>query len=263
MNLRVDTLTVSRAGKTILDGTGFTAPAGKLTGLIGPNGAGKSTLLHATLGLVPGSGAVTFAGHDLLALPRRDRARLAALVEQSAGTEERLSVRDVVALGRIPFEPAWSADTTPADDAIIASALAETGMDAFAARRFSTLSGGEQQRVHLARALAQQPQLLLLDEPTSHLDIRAQLELLALLRCKAATGTTILLALHDLNLAARFCDHLVVLAAGRIVAEGAPSAVLTPALIQTVYGVAARLLHDPETGQTHIVLDASPAHKPD
>src|SRR5690606_6667144 len=187
---------------------------------------------------------VRFEGQDLMAMTRRDRARLAAFVEQSANTEERLSVRDVVALGRIPFQSALASANGAEDQAVIAAALAETGMTAFAARRFDTLSGGEQQRVHIARALAQTPHLLLLDEPTSHLDISAQLQLLALLRRKAMAGTTVLLALHDLNLAARFCDHLVVLKAGTLAAEGAPARVLDPALLHHVYGVRARLLHD-------------------
>src|SRR5690606_6015064 len=153
----------------------FAAPAGQVIGLIGPNGAGKSTLLAALLGLVSAQGTIRFEDADLPSMPRRDRARLAAMVEQSASTEERLTVRDVVALGRIPFEPAWQAEPGPGDAAVIEAALKETGMTAFATRLFHTLSGGEQQRVHLARALAQEPRLLLLDEPTSHLDIAGQL----------------------------------------------------------------------------------------
>jgi iron complex transport system ATP-binding protein len=260
VSLRVENLSAVRGGRTILSGIGFIAPANAVTGLIGPNGAGKSTLLHALLGLVPASGDITFESTDLRALHRRERARLAALVEQSATTEERLSVREVVALGRIPFQPALAADSAFEDADIVNAALADTGMTAYAHRRFTTLSGGEQQRVHLARALAQQPRLLLLDEPTSHLDIAAQLDLLALLRYKAATGMTVVLALHDLNLAVRFCNHVVVLADGKVAAQGAPAAVLTPELLQSVYRVRARLLPDPEAGGTHIVLDPAPAN---
>ena len=255
MSLEVANLSLRKAGKTILSDIGFTAPRGQVTGLIGPNGAGKSTLLAALLGFTPSSGHVRFEDQDLMAMTRRDRARLAAFVEQSANTEERLSVRDVVALGRIPFQSALASANGAEDQAVIAAALAETGMTAFAARRFDTLSGGEQQRVHIARALAQTPQLLLLDEPTSHLDISAQLQLLALLRRKAMAGSTVLLALHDLNLAARFCDHLVVLKAGTLAAEGAPARVLDPALLHHVYGVRARLLHDAFAGHSVIVYD--------
>lgn len=255
MSLSVDTLSVKKNNKSILSGVTLTAPQAAITGLIGPNGAGKSTLLTALLGLVPSTGTARFETRDLPTMPRRERARLAAFVEQSGSTEERLSVRDVVALGRIPFQSALSAATTPEDDAVIAAALAETEMTAFAHRRFDTLSGGEQQRVHIARALAQQPRLLLLDEPTSHLDISAQLHLLALLRRKAAAGATILVALHDLNLAARFCDHLVLLAEGRVATEGSPEAVLTPERLQRIYGVQARLLPDPVSGRPVILYD--------
>lgn len=263
MSLAVDGLTVARGRRTILPGIAFSAPSGAITGLIGPNGAGKSTLLHAILGLLPATGTARFADQNLPTMPRLERARLAALVEQSATTEERLTVRHVVALGRIPHEPALGTTTDPQSDAIVTAALAETGMSAFAERLFSTLSGGEQQRVHIARALAQQPRVLLLDEPTSHLDIAAQLHLLTLLRRHASAGGTVLVALHDLNLAVRACDHLVVLSNGRVITEGAPCDVLTPGLLRAVYGVRARLLPDPVSGRPAIVYDAPPEANPD
>jgi iron complex transport system ATP-binding protein len=267
MSLTASGLTVKKAGKAILSDVSFSAPHGRITGLIGPNGAGKSTLLTSLLGLVAATGKAAFAGLDLFDMPRRERARIMAYVEQSASTEERLTVRDVVALGRIPFEPAWQAAPGPEDEAIIANALFETGMESFATRRFSTLSGGEQQRVHVARALAQQPRLLLLDEPTSHLDIRAQLQLLSLLEHKAEAGMTIVIALHDLNLAARFCDHLVVLSAGQLAAAGASAEILTPDLLHAVYGVSARLVPDGPSGRSLIAYDeaigAGPPQIPD
>lgn len=259
MSLLVSGLAVTKAGKSIVADVGFIAPSGAVTALIGPNGAGKSTLLSALLGLVPATGTARFEAHDLPAMPRRDRARMVAFVEQSASTEERLTVRDVVALGRIPHEASWQSQPSPEDAAIVDGALAETGMTSFSTRHFNTLSGGEQQRVHLARALAQEPRLLLLDEPTSHLDISGQLQLLALLRRKAASGMTVLLALHDLNLAARFCDHLVVLSNGHLAAEGSPANVLTPALLSAVYGVKARLIPDPNGGRPHIIYDEASA----
>ena len=255
MSLVVSALSVAKADRPILSDVSFTAPAGGVTGIIGPNGAGKSTLLAALLALVPATGTARFEGDDLPGMPRRERARRVAFVEQSASTEERMSVRDVVSLGRIPFESAWQSAPDAASAGIIEAALAETGMTGFASRRFDTLSGGEQQRVHLARALAQEPRLLLLDEPTSHLDISGQLHLLALLRAKAETGMTVILALHDLNLAARYCDHLVVLSGGTLAAEGPPATILTPALLETVYGVRARLIADPASGRPHIVYD--------
>lgn len=267
MSLCADKISASKGGRRILSEVGFTAPQGAITGLIGPNGAGKSTLLTALLGLTPTVGKVTFDGQDLLAMPRRDRARLAAFVEQSATTEERMTVTDVVALGRIPFQSALASDSTQDDEALIAACLTETRMTTFASRRFDTLSGGEQQRVHIARALAQQPRLLLLDEPTSHLDISAQLQMLALLRRKADAGTTVLIALHDLNLASRYCDHLVVLDRGAIVTAGPPTAIVSPALLRSVYGVSARLLSDPASNRPLIVFDEADLsispHNPD
>ena len=248
--LEISGASVAAGGKTILDEVGFVAQPGKLTGLIGPNGSGKSTLLRASLGIVPlQAGSVNFSGSDLLAMSRRDRAKLSAFVEQGAGSETHLTARDVVLLGRIPFQSVWQVSPSPGDDAATDAALAAVDMTAMAERLFHTLSGGEQQRLHIARALAQAPQLLLLDEPTNHLDIHAQLSVLALLQRRAQAGATILLALHDLNLAAAFCDALVVLSGGRVVAQGTPEAVLTPALLQDVYGVAATILAHPVTGR--------------
>lgn len=257
MSLLITGLSVQKSGRPILTDVSMAAPSGRITGLLGPNGAGKSTLLAAMLGLVPAEGRITFDGHDLPNMSRRARARMLAYVEQSASTEERLTVQDVVALGRIPFEAAWQAAPSPEDADIIARAMQEAGVASFARRRFATLSGGEQQRVQLARALAQQPRLLLLDEPTSHLDIQAQLQLLTLLRRKADAGVTVLIALHDLNLAARFCDHLVVLSQGRLAASGTPPDILNPALLRDVYGVAARLLPDETGGPPTIVYDSA------
>ncbi|MDB5613363.1 MAG: ATP-binding cassette protein, partial [Devosia sp.] len=163
-------LSVTLGGKAILTDVSLTAAPGSMTGLIGPNGAGKSTLMRALLKLTPlTSGAVTFDGTDLLAMPGRTRAQLVAFVEQSGSTDARLTAREVVMLGRIPFQSVWQAMPSPADAAEAETALAAVDMIAFADRLFHTMSGGEQQRVLVARALAQQPRLLILDEPTSHL----------------------------------------------------------------------------------------------
>ncbi|WP_449396571.1 ABC transporter ATP-binding protein [Devosia riboflavina] len=244
--LKVAGVNISRGGKGIVVDAAFSAPAGKVTGLVGPNGAGKSTLISAIVGLErPEAGSLAFEGADLTAMGRRERAAICAYVEQSASTEERLGVSDVVALGRIPHVSAWTAGLGYDDEAIVAGALEKVGMAEFGTRQFNTLSGGEQQRVHIARALAQEPKLLVLDEPTSHLDIRAQLQVLHLLGDLAGAGGTVLLALHDLNLALRFCDWLVVLHAGRVVAEGPPADVLGEDLLAQVYGVRARLIEGP------------------
>lgn len=244
--LQVAGATIRRGGRTIVADARFSAPAGKVTGLVGPNGAGKSTLISAIVGIErPEAGALTFEGADLVAMSRRERAGICAYVEQSASTEERLSVADVVALGRIPHLPAWAVGLGADDEVVVAGALEKVGMAGFAARQFNTLSGGEQQRVHIARALAQEPKLLVLDEPTSHLDIRAQLQVLHLLGGLAGAGGTVLLALHDLNVALRFCDWLVVLDTGQVVAEGRPEEVLGEELLARVYGVKARVIAGP------------------
>jgi iron complex transport system ATP-binding protein len=245
--LIVDGVDIALGGRPVVIDARFRAPRGKVTGLVGPNGAGKSTLLGGLVGMHRLAGQkVTFDGLDLGGLERRARARICAYVEQAANTQERLSVAEVVSLGRIPHSTSWRGEAGAKDEAIIADALVRTGMEGFADRLFSTLSGGEQQRVHMARALAQQPRLLLLDEPTSHLDIRGQLEALDLLRALADAGTTVLLALHDLNLALNRCDWLVVMHQGRIVAEGTPDDILTEELVAEIYGVRARRVVGPD-----------------
>jgi len=234
----------------------MTALPSSLTGLIGPNGAGKSTLLRATLGLAPTSdGAITFEGDVLPAMPRRKRAQTAAFVEQIGATEAHLTAREVVLLGRIPFQSIWQAAPSDEDEEIVAEAIAAVDMTALSNRHYNTMSGGEQQRLQIARALAQQPRLLLLDEPTNHLDVHAQLTALTLLRARAHAGATVVLALHDLNLAAAFCDTLIVLHRGRVVAQGTPHDVLTPALLREVYDVDATLVAHPTSGRPMIAYN--------
>lgn len=254
--LDVDRVTVLIDGTLILDGVDCTAPAGAVTALIGPNGAGKSTLLHALAGVLPTTGPggrIRFNGVDLLALPRRARARTLALVEQDASTELALTVAEVVALGRIPHLGLF-AEESARDRELARDALAAVGMTDFADRDVTGLSGGERQRVLLARALAQEPRLLLLDEPTNHLDIAAQLTTLALLRGLADGGVTVVAALHDLTLAMGHSDHVIVLDHGRVVASGPTVETLTPELIGEVYGVVADILHNPRTGRPVVAL---------
>ncbi len=262
-DLVVSGLTLSIGDKRLLDHVGFVAPGGALTGLIGPNGAGKSSLIGTLIGLHRAdAGSMRFGDAELRELTPTQRARIVAYVEQSATTSERLTVADVVALGRLPHQSLWQ-QATAADEQAVAAAIAAFRLAPLASRLYQTLSGGEQQRVQMARALAQAPRLLLLDEPTSHLDIDGQLRTLTLLRGLAQGGRTVVMALHDLNLALRFSDHLVVLAAGRVVAEGAPTAVLTPALLQAVYGISARIVDLPETGGPLIVYDRAADARPD
>ncbi|MFE6170711.1 ABC transporter ATP-binding protein [Streptomyces sp. NPDC056464] len=230
------------AGQVIVDGVTLTLRPGETVGLLGPNGSGKSTLLRLLAGvLAPTAGVVTLDGRPLTEVGRRATARRVATVEQHADTQTELTVRDVVALGRIPHRRAWTPAT--ADDAeAVAAALERTGLTARAGQSWHTLSGGERQRTQIARALAQEPRELLLDEPTNHLDIQHQLDLLDLV---ADLPVTTVIALHDLNLAAMYCDRLLVLREGRAVTEGAPAEVLTPTLIEQVYGVRAEVTDDP------------------
>ncbi len=239
-----ETLQTSRVafragGRLVVDGVDITAPAGAVTGVLGPNGSGKTSLLRLVVGVLPlETGAVLLDGVDLARITRRDRARRIALVAQDAAPDTGLDVLDVVLLGRTPHASRWGTDRA-SDVALARRCLARTGAADLAGRPLATLSGGERQRVHLAAALAQEPRLLLLDEPTNHLDVAAQLALLGLVRSLAADGVTVVMAVHDLNHALSTCDHVVVLAAGRVRAAGPPADVLTPDVIEEVYGVRA------------------------
>ena len=254
---------VRAGGRLIISGVDCTVVRGSLVALIGPNGAGKSTLLRALAAVErPVAGTISFGDNDLLSLPRKQRARLMAFVEQDAFTELALSVEAVVSLGRLPHESIFQTPDAQSRS-IVAAALETTGMLEFRERQFTSLSGGERQRVMLARAIAQQPELLLLDEPTNHLDISAQLETLALLANAAAGSTdgaggagetdgtgsiTVLAALHDLTLAAAWCSSVIVVHEGRVVASGPTRSTLTAELIRDVYGVEATVLENPITG---------------
>ncbi|NMR28571.1 ABC transporter ATP-binding protein [Crystallibacter degradans] len=244
-------------GKLILDGVDCHVPAGTVTGLLGPNGAGKSSLLQL-LGAVavPHAGSVQLAGSNLHALRRKERARQLSLVEQSADTDLPLTVLDVVLLGRLPYR-SLLAGTSDEDLGVARRSLTAVGLDCFTERRYSTLSGGERQRVQLAKALAQEPDVLLLDEPTNHLDINAQLATMELVRNLAAGGAAVLAALHDINIAAAYCDQVIVLQEGKVAAAGPTSEVLTPDLIRRVYGVDAVVLEHPLTGRPLVAF--SPA----
>lgn len=226
--------------KTVISDVSFTVRHGEVLGLLGPNGSGKSSMLRLLAGLQRcDSGRILLDGRPLTAYRRRAIACRLAVIEQNCETELDLSVEQVVRLGRIPHSRIWPVVGT-ADEAV-ERALDQTDTRTLRSRQWRTLSGGEKQRVQIARALAQQPRELLLDEPTNHLDIRHQFELLALIRRLAVTTVV---SLHDLSLAATYCDRLVVLHGGRLVACGTPAQVLTPQLIRAVYGVDAVIGHD-------------------
>ena len=257
MDLTLSSVGTRLGGRWVVDGVDATPPPGALTGLLGPNGAGKTTLLRLIAGLLdPEAGAVLVDDVPVHAVPRRERARRIALLEQESSSTVPLTVREVVALGRIPYRTLWGTDT---DDTAVDRALVAADAAHLADRAWSALSGGERQRVHIARALAQEPELLLLDEPTNHLDVSAQLSLLAFVR---DLGRTTVAALHDLNLAAAYCAHVLVLAGGRLVAAGDPRSVLTADLVREVYGVESVVLTNPRTGRPVIAFGEAPADAP-
>lgn len=217
----------------------------EIISLIGPNGSGKSTILRALArALRPKGGAVYLNGRDLQTLSPTKLARQLAILPQGPEAPSDLTVRELVWYGRSPHVQWWSRPTA-SDAEVVAWALKETKLEGLADRAVATLSGGEKQRAWIALALAQTPQVLLLDEPTTYLDISHQLEVMELVRRLNETlGLTVVMVLHDINQAARYSHRLIALQHGRVVAEGAPGAVLTPALLRQVFGIEARIEHD-------------------
>ncbi|GIG25420.1 ABC transporter ATP-binding protein [Cellulomonas denverensis] len=221
----------------VLHGVDLTAPDGKVLGLLGPNGSGKTTLLRCLYGgLRPAAGDLRLDGEDLARLSVRDLARRVAVVVQEHGDDPPMPVAQMVLLGRTPHHRG-PARTTREDLAIATDALCRVGGLHLADREFADLSGGERQRVLLARALTQSAGHLLLDEPTNHLDVRYQHEVLDLVR---RLGVTVVVVLHDLNLAAAYCDRVLLLADGRVRAAGTPAEVLVPEVLEPVYRLTVR-----------------------
>jgi iron complex transport system ATP-binding protein len=249
-------LSWSVKGHRLLDNIDLEADDGKIVGLLGPNGSGKTTLLRLLAGLRrPDSGTIQYDHISLRDLSRRTLARRLAVVEQDVSAHDNVSVRQVVELGRTPFRGRFDA-LTDHDQQIVEAALHRADIADKQHRNWHTLSGGEKQRTQLARALAQQPREILLDEPTNHLDIRHQLELLDLLR---TLDVTCVIALHDLNLAARYCDHIVILNHGQVAAAGTPEAVLTSDLIKSIYGVEVLIDREPTTSLLRVTYLAPAA----
>ena len=250
MSLTARTVSWSVRDRLIVDGVSITAAPGSMVGLLGPNGSGKSSLLRLLAGLrAPTTGVVRLGDDDLASLRRREIAQRMGVVEQESATDTDPLVRDVIELGRIPHRRSWQ-PVGERDAEAIRRAAAATGVLDRLEQPYATLSGGERQRVQIARALAQDPEVLLLDEPTNHLDVRHQLEVLRLVRDAAVTAVA---ALHDLNLAAAYCDEIVVLAEGRVVAAGTPVQVITEELVADVYGVKAFVERHRITGALTVV----------
>ena len=239
----------SSKGRLLLDGVSLTVKTGELVGIIGPNGAGKTTLLSIMAGLLePSTGAVYLNQVPLSALCRRQIAQQVAFVPQATTVSDfRFSAREIVLMGRYPHRDRFAGET-PEDHAIATEAMDHTRVTPFADRSVTELSGGERQRVTVAQALAQQPRLLLLDEPTANLDLSHQLHVLQLVHQRVGKDRlTAVVAIHDLGLASRFCDRLILLDQGRIVADGPPAVVLTEDCLATVFGVVAHVSPHPVT----------------
>ena len=241
-------------GNTLLDGVTMHADSGQLVGLIGPNGAGKSTLLRTISGILRSrNGTVQLDGKDITELSTREMATALALVPQIAPYTYGFTSIELVLMGRYPHLGRFQIEGRE-DDRIARDAMALTETEQFADRTLDTLSGGERQRVFVARALAQQPRVLLMDEPTANLDVLHQLKVLDLVRQLVDDGLTAVAAIHDLNMAARYCDKLVLLNNGQLLAEGSPEEVLTPETIESAFGVKSAVFRDPATGALAISL---------
>lgn len=239
MKLEASNITVSAHRRTIVDSAGLTLASGELVGLIGPNGAGKSTLLRALLGITPrDNGFVALDGMDFGAMPAQARARAVAFLPQERRVEWRLTARDVVMLGRYPYRAGFSGATAADRDAVTRAIAAVESQD-LVDRPVSVLSGGERTRILLARALAVEAPLLLADEPIAALDPYHQLHVMEILRKRARSGTGVLAVIHDLALAARYMDRLILMDAGRVVAEGPPADVLSPERLAQTYRITA------------------------
>ncbi|HWA20643.1 MAG TPA: ABC transporter ATP-binding protein [Devosia sp.] len=254
--LQGETLTLAYGERVIVDRLTVTIPDRKITVIVGPNACGKSTLLRALARLLkPKLGSVLLDGQEIQRLPTREVAKRLGLLPQTPIAPEGILVADLVARGRTPHQSAfqqWSA----ADETAVLDALEATEILDLADRRIDELSGGQRQRVWIAMALAQQTQLLLLDEPTTFLDLKHQIEVLNLVRrLNRNEGRTLVLVLHDLNLACRYADHIVAMRDGQIVAEGPPKEIITAANMAAVFGLACDVIADPMSG-TPLVIPA-------
>ncbi|MFI6639542.1 ABC transporter ATP-binding protein [Streptomyces sp. NPDC050504] len=251
-------LTLAYDDRTVVHELDLAVPDGRVTVIVGPNACGKSTTLRA-LGrlLKPRGGAVLLDGAELSTLPTKRIARSIGLLPQAPAAPEAITVADLVSRGRQPHQ-AWWKQWSDEDERAVRDAMERTDVAALAERSVDELSGGQRQRVWIAMALAQETDLLLLDEPTTYLDISHQVEVLDLVRqLNHERGRTVVIVLHDLNQAARYADHLVAMKAGRVVAEGRPSEVVTAGLVREVFGLEAVVVPDPVTGLP-LVVPAAP-----
>lgn len=258
MTMEVSGLKYSYGSHSVLRGIDLEIREGEILGILGPNGCGKTTLLkNLNRNLQPREGCVILDGTDLRDMVKKDIARLIAVVPQTNEINFSFTVRDIVAMGRMPFQSMFGGESAE-DSAIIDDAIERTGLSRFAERHINTMSGGERQRVIIARAIAQTPKVLLMDEPTLHLDISMQFDALNLVyRLSKETGLTVVIVSHDLPMVARYCDRIVMIHDGRIHAQGRTEDVLTPENMRTVFNVDAELIDDTRTGKKTVLLHDS------
>jgi iron complex transport system ATP-binding protein len=268
--LRAEALSLAYEKTMIIDGLQLTIPAGRMTALVGRNGSGKSTILRALARLLkPQGGAVFLDNVSIFTMSTKEVARQLGILPQSPVAPEGVTVRELVAQGRYPHQrwlQRWSQD----DERMVERALAATSMTGLADRPLETLSGGQRQKAWIAMALAQETAFMLLDEPTTFLDIAHQMEVLDLLYdLNAAEGRTVVMVLHDLNQASRYAHHLVALRDGCVAAEGAPAEIVTEGLVRDVFGIDCRIVVDPVAGTPlcvplgrHAVERGSDEHAP-
>ncbi|MCX4844223.1 ABC transporter ATP-binding protein [Streptomyces sp. NBC_00893] len=256
-------VTVGYGGRTVIDDLDVAIPPGVITTIIGPNGCGKSTLLRTLIRLLkPSSGAVVLDGEDIGSLRTRDVAKKLGLLPQAPVAPEGLTVADLVARGRHPHQ-SWLRQWSSDDAGVVERALAMTGVSELADRPVDSLSGGQRQRVWISMTLAQGTDLLLLDEPTTYLDLAHAIDVLDLVDDLHESGCTVVMVLHDLNLATRYSDNLIVMRAGSILAQGHPREVITAELLSEAFGLRAAVIDDPvgdrplivPIGRTHVRLD--------
>ncbi len=255
VSLQVQQVSFSYLDGLVLHNISLSIKAGEMVGLLGPNGSGKTTLIKLASGILkPGQGEIKLDGSNLGRLSRKSIARSVAVVPQQFNIPFAFTTTEVVMLGRTPFFRAF-AEGGEVDKQFVSNALALVGISELKGRRFDELSGGERQKVILAMALAQQPKLLLLDEPTVHLDITHQVEILELVRrLNVERGLTVIAAMHDLNLASLYFDRLILLKEGRVSADGTPAEVLTEDRIREVFSASVKVEPHPVTGVPHIVI---------
>ncbi|MFE9663256.1 ATP-binding cassette domain-containing protein [Streptomyces sp. NPDC005955] len=252
--LTAEGLTLAYEGRSVVDDLDVAIPAGRITAVIGANACGKSTLLKGLSRLLaPRRGAVYLDGQLIHSLRGKELARRLGMLPQSPVAPEGITVLDLVKRGRSPHQ-SWWRQWSPEDERAVYAALSATGLTEQAERSVDELSGGQRQRAWIAMALAQDTPVLLLDEPTNHLDLAHQIDILDLaVDLNRDQGRTIVLVLHDLNHACRYADHVIALKEGRIVAEGAPAAVVSQHLIAEVFGLSCTVIEDPAGGGPHII----------